>query len=386
MSIGSALRARRFRGWARSRLDEIARLREAELWDDVIAASDEILDHPDAEEAQVRNREVERALGEKGTAQAALRRHDEAVDTWRMLADGLAESDDPADRATFARTLYRIANIQVRRLRTPLEALETCDELIALRGEDPERPIVRWLAWVLVLRGEAFDELGRSSDAARAYREVVDRFDGVAYPEVGDCVATALSALGRSLVKLGRLKEALAVLDRVIGRLDDPDRTAMGDGLLARSLITKGTVLYKLDRTTEAAALYAKVNELFGETVDRDLVECVSTAMYDKAAMENEEGRPDAAVETARSTLDWLRDRAAKAPDAGLDGLIASAALMLGSLLELAGRLDESTAQLERLVAEFGESTDSDALEAATNARMTLAERADGSSRPPSSR
>jgi len=155
-------------------------------------------------------------------------------------------------------------------------ALEACDELIALAGDDLDDPVVRESVFSARFeRALVLTELGELEDAAGAYAHAAATPADLDDPDQRHEVAMAMLNRGICLDTTGDHDEAIAAYDELIGRFGsaaDPvthDQVVRGRVNRAAALLATGDTAPALD---EAA-------ELAGELDPHDALEAEQLAM-----------------------------------------------------------------------------------------------------------
>ena len=159
------------------------------------------------------------------------------------------------------------------------------------------------LARALLNKGAALDELGRTQESLVVFEEVVGRFENSGIADVQETVAKALVNKGSALGELERPEEELAAYEEVIQRFSESENPALIEPL-AVALTYKGMTLGEQNREEEGLAVLEEVVRRFGGDDSPSLQGRVEEALLEKAELELESCRYDAAASTAGRVLD----------------------------------------------------------------------------------
>jgi tetratricopeptide (TPR) repeat protein len=131
------------------------------------------------------------------------------------------------------------------------------DEAISNRWEVTTLEDRDWLAWALIERGQALEQLGRLKEALASYEELVARFDDAPEADIQERVAIALAQTTLVLRKLKRPEDALAVCDAVLSRFGETADERFAPSI-SYALQVRGQALLTLGRVWEAAETYQR--------------------------------------------------------------------------------------------------------------------------------
>lgn len=225
-----------------------------------------------------------------------------------------AAANTATDAATREKALYLLGG-----------ALLAAGNPAAVLHEVPSHGAGHWLGLARIWRAAAFDELGRSKDAAALYdRAVADGEDSPLKP-------FARAALAAQAARTGKPEKAVSLLRQAS---DEAARWRLDD-LAAAARLSEGHVLYGLRRFEEAAAAYAAFVRARPDDPSRTL------ALYQEGLALKRAGKRRQAVTAFQRLVDDNPD-SVYAPDAHLQ---------LGQLYGQLGEDSLAVSHYERMAA-----------------------------------
>ncbi len=242
------------------------------------------------------------ALLSKGVALAQLDRTEESLAVFGEVVRRFGGCPLPEVLEQVAAALFCMG-VALAILNRPEEALAAY-ELVERRlgGSDTEEHLAL-LARTILNKGAALYELGRTHESLAVYEEVVRRFEESESPDSLQMVANALVNKGAALGELERPEEELAAFEEVIQRFGESGIPALAEPL-AVAFTYKGMTLGQQNRTEEALAALEEVERRFGADDSPPLRARVEEALLEKAELQLECRRYEAAASTAGRVLD----------------------------------------------------------------------------------
>ena len=224
------------------------------------------------------------ALGELNRPEEALTDIEEAV---RRFGEG----DTDVDIEMVASGLFN-RGITLAQLGRTEESLAVCEEVVRRFGECPLPDVLEPVAAALFCMGVTLAILNRPEEALAAYEQVERRLGESVTEEHLALLARAILNKGAALGELGRTQESLVVYEEVVRRFGEseaPDNLQM----VAYALVNKGSALGELDRPDEGLAAYEEVIQRFGESEMPVLLETVAVALTYKGMTLGEQNREE---------------------------------------------------------------------------------------------
>ena len=226
-------------------------------------------------------------LGELNRPEEALTAYEEAV---RRFGEGDTEVDVEMVAAGLLNRGITLAQLD----RTE-EALVVYEEVVRRFGECPLPDVLEPVAAALFCKGVALADLKRRGEALDAYDELIRRFDGSNTEVHLALLARALFNKAVCLGELGRTHESLAVYEEVVRRFEEsesPDSLQM----VANALVNKGAALGEQERPEEELAAYEEVIQRFGESGIPALAEPLAVAFTYKGMTLGQQNRTEEAL------------------------------------------------------------------------------------------
>ncbi len=243
------------------------------------------------------------ALGELGRPEEALAGYEEALAVYEEAGWGFGEDDTEVHVEMVASALLN-KGITLAQLDRTEQAQVACQEVVNRFGECPSPEILESVVAALFCKGVALAALNRPEEALAAYGDVERRLGESETEFHLGLLARALFRKGVALGELGRTKESLAVYEEVVRRFEESE-TADTLEMVAKALVNKGAALGELDRPEEELAAYEEVLRRFGESQTPDLLEAQAAALTYKGMALRDLGR----VEESRAALEGAVER-----------------------------------------------------------------------------
>ena len=251
-------------------LGELNRLGEA------LAAYEEAGRRFGEDDTEIHAEMVARALLNKGVTHAELGLTEEALAVFEEVVRRFEKSEETALLEMVARALFNKGFV-LGRLNRADEELAAYQEVVHRFGECRSPEVLEPVAASLFCKGAALVALNRQEEALAAYDEVGRRL-GESDTELHlALLARAIVNKGVVLGELNRTQESLAVFDEVIRRFEESE-TADHLEMIAKALVNKGAALGELDRIEEELLAYEEVLRRFGESETPALLELVAIA------------------------------------------------------------------------------------------------------------
>ena len=242
------------------------------------------------------------ALLSKGVTLAQLDRTEESLVAFEEVVRRFGECPLPEVLEQVAAALF-CKGVALAILNRREEALAAYEELGRRLGEGDTEVHLAFLSRALFNRGVLLGELDRTEESLTVYEEVVRRFEDSETADVLEMVANAFVNKGSALGELDRPEEELAAYEEVIQRFGESETPALVEPLVV-ALTYKGMTLGEQNRAEEGLAVLEEVVRRFGGEDSPSLRGRVEKALLEKAEIELECRRYDAAASTAGRVLD----------------------------------------------------------------------------------
>ncbi|KIQ31131.1 hypothetical protein RT97_16670 [Variovorax paradoxus] len=337
-------------------------LREAEAFEDAIAAYDRLLaltaDESDEQVLEI----VASALLNKGylllklvdRPAEALAVYDEIVARFRnitseSLRDTLSKA--AASRQTCLVTLDRLSGADFGGdfADLPVEKLDEIRDTIT--------------------RGYELGEAGKHREGIELTDRVLAEHVEASHPELRNQCSRALTNKTYMLQQLGQLERVIACADEMDARYGEELSMSIQERV-ALCLGYKSAALDKLGRHEQEQAVYSDIIARWGGSNVIDLRRRVARAFYCQGLTHRQLGNADAAL----ASYAQLLGRDGDAKDAALQLWVAKAMINKASLLGQQGDQAGRAEVYKTLIARYGESTDAQMRERVFNASEWLAE------------
>ncbi len=273
-------------------LGELNRPEEALAgYEETLAAYEEAGRRFDEEDTDVHVEIAANALLNKGVTLGELNRAEESLAVFDEVVGRFTEGETSAPLETVAKALLNKGGT-LGRLNRRDEELAAYQEVVHRFGECPSPEVVEPVAAALFCKGIALAALNRREEALAAYDEVGRRL-GESDTEVHlALLARALLRKGVALGELGRTQESLAVYEEVVRRFEESETADLLE-MVANALVNKGAALGELDRPEEELAAYEEVIQRFGESEISALLEAQAIALTYKGMTLGEQNRAE---------------------------------------------------------------------------------------------
>lgn len=202
-------------------------------------------------------------------------------------------------------------------------------------------------------------EIGEPGKAIIVWRTIIDRYKDVDSSPFPARVLRALSSMGINLGRLERREESVEVWDELVGfvgsSLDVDDQR-----LVANALYNKGLNCRELGLREQAIQAWEDAFVRFGGSSDAEVIVMVVRSLYNKGIVLSQDGRKGGAIEVWSTVIDQYAD----VPDPGVRELCRTSLLDRSLMFGAVGRLKESVAGLQEVVAssEVGKGDEEDSL------------------------
>ena len=272
-------------------LQKAVDLQEQDRHEESLAICDEVVrrfgESPSPETIQL----VAVALFCKAETLGELSRPEEALTDFEEAVRRFDEGDTDVDIEMVASGLFN-RGITLARLGRTEESLAVCEEVVRRFGECPLPDVLEPVAAALFCKGISLTSLNRREEALAAYEEVRRRLGESTTEEHLALLARALFNKGIALGELGRTQESLAVYEEVVRRFEESE-TADHLDMVAKTLVNKGSALGELDRPEEGLAAYEEVIQRFSESEMPALLETLAVALIYKGMTLGEQNRAE---------------------------------------------------------------------------------------------
>ena len=283
-----------FKPFANILLNKGATLGALNRPEEALVAFDEVVRRFGESEEPALLEPLAKAVANRGTTLGILNRREEALVTFDEVVRQFGGSETPALLETVARVLLN-KGATLGTLNRPEEALVAFDEVVRRFGESEEPALLEPLARALANKGTTLGILNRREDALATFDEVVRQFGGSETPALLATVARVLLNKGATLGALNRPEEALVAFDEVVRRFGESEEPALFEPV-AKALANKGAALVALNRPEDALAAFDEVVRQFGGSATPTLLEPVANAFVNKGAMLGVLNRPEEAM------------------------------------------------------------------------------------------
>ena len=231
------------------------------------------------------------ALGELGRPEGALAGYEEALSAYEVAGRRFGGGGAEVEVEMVASAILH-KGVTLAQLDRTEESLAVFEEVVRRFGECPLPEVLEQVAAALFCKGVALAILNRREEALAAYEEVGRRLGKSDTEEHLALLARALFNKAVSLGELGRTQESLAVYEEVVRQFENSE-TADVLEMVANALVNKGAALCEVDRPEEELAAYEEVIQRFGESETPGLIEPLAVAMTYKGITLGEQNRAE---------------------------------------------------------------------------------------------
>ena len=238
----------------------------------------------------------------KGVTLAQLDRREESLAVCEEVVRRFGECPLPDALGPVAAALFCMG-VTLAILNRPEEALAAYEQVERRLGESVTEEHLALLGRAILNKGAALGELGRTQESLVVYEEVVRRFGESEAPDNLQMVAYALVNKGSALGELDRPEEELAAYEEVMQRFGESETPALSEAQ-AIALTYKGMALGEQNQEEEGLAVLEEVVRRFGGDDSPSLRGRVEQALLEKAELQLDCRRYDAAASTAGWVLD----------------------------------------------------------------------------------
>lgn len=174
--------------------------------------------------------------------------------------------------------------------------------------DDAYRPAVELrVNSALFNKGVVLAQMGRVDEAIAVYDDLVGRTGGARQLGLRENAVRALFNKGASLAGLHRHEEAVGVYDELVGTFSSEPGVVMNEAV-GRAMVNKGIALAELDRLAEAVGVLDEVIKRWKDSTDPILRERVARALLNKATAMIQMGER-AVARTVYETVEQLYGR-----------------------------------------------------------------------------
>jgi tetratricopeptide (TPR) repeat protein len=297
------------------------------------------------------------ALHRKGLLLQRLGELEDALATFRALEDTFA-----GDGAIEVKRLVAAALVSAAGAREELgqdnEVVRLAEDLVSRFGSENDSEIRLDIARVLAKQAIALDRMGKLDDALAAYDDLLGHLDARLLDvdsRSHQHLAWGLANKTSSLVTAERFAEVISAAEETRGRFgtcDDPSLRAA----VATALINRARSFDALGRKDEELAAYEEVIALYESAREPQLEALVLLARINRAAVLREVGRDEDAVEAYADVV----SRYEYGRDASWRDNVARALYFGAEILDELGRRREAIRAYDDLIARFGGPDDND--------------------------
>ncbi|MEO6012650.1 MAG: TIR domain-containing protein [Devosia sp.] len=292
MKIGEAGRA----------IDAAVKLGKAGKPEEAIAAYLALIERIDAAPAAPLDWNLAIATLNLGVTYRSIGKLQDAVNAYRDVVRRVGDTSDELIQKQVAMALNNWASTLID-LGKAKDALPVYDDVLSRFGESYNTDLNIQVAMARYGRGVAFGALGRNAEAVAAYDEAIARIDLRVYPMLDEWVALSVVNKGTRLNAMGRSSEALTAYEQAVtwfGASKDMDKRQQ----VAKALANISSLLIDLKRYDEGFVACDKVIARPRETIP--LMQMAAIAMRNKVAGLNNAGRlKDAAVAADRMLAEF---------------------------------------------------------------------------------
>jgi tetratricopeptide (TPR) repeat protein len=232
-------------------------------------------------------------------AYRAAGRTEDALKTYRAVVQSCGDISDQLIEKQVAMAMNNHAGLLME-LGRPQEAIPIQDDVVARYSDTINTDLARQLTIARLNRGVALGALGRDEEAITAYNEVIALTHLRVWPQFDEYIAIAMVNKGVKLAGLGRREQALGVYTEMIsifGKATDATRREQ----VAKALTNSANTLVDLRRYDEAIAACDKV--IAGPRDTPSLLQTVALATRNKVAAQRDAGRKTEAAAAADKML-----------------------------------------------------------------------------------
>ena len=228
-------------------------------------------------------------------------------------------------------------------------AVSTYDEVAARYGSSTDVMDLLCAGVALMRKGLTLWKLGDEDSAVSTYEEIVERFGTMEDQELQEMVAQVLVHKGGMLQSQGKLDLAVSDFEEVVERFGTMQVQELQE-VVARALINKGRVLTDQSHLDPAVSAYEEVVERFGTMEVQELQIKVARALINKGEVLTDQSHLDSAV----SAFEEVVERFGTIEVQNLQIRVARALINKGEILKRRGHLDSALLAFEEVVERFG--------------------------------
>jgi tetratricopeptide (TPR) repeat protein len=278
-------------------------------------------------------------------------RIDEAIAAYLALIERIEAAPAPSLDLNLAIATFNLGVMYASKGQLQ-DAVNAYRDVVRRCGDIKDALIEPKVAMAINNQAATLVDLGRAKEAIPLYDDLIDRYPETYDTEINEQLAIARYGRGVAFGALGRSAEAIAAYDEAIAKIDVRVYPAL-DEYVAMSMCNKGTRLNAMGRNNEALAVFEQVVSRFGTSKKAGEREQVAKALTNSASILIDSKRYDEGLALCDRILAGPRDTP------GLTQLAAMAMRNKVVALKGGGRNKEAAAVADRMLGEFGTSTDS---------------------------
>ncbi len=210
-----------------------------------------------------------RALFSKGVSLSRLGNHADAIATYNRLIEQYSHSKDPSVRKLVIEKLFS-SGVSLSRLGNDTDAIAAYNMLLERTNDSGEPSVQKLVVEALFRKGVSLSLLGNDADAVATFNGLIERFGESTVPEV------------EAVLPVPPIEVAEALFNKDLLEAHSADSAVQER--VAKALSNKGGCLWRLwngsaiHRKMAATEVYDKLLELYGESKDPKVIECVMSA------------------------------------------------------------------------------------------------------------
>lgn len=275
-----------------------------------------------------------------------------AVQYFRLLLSTIGESQDERIRDLSFKSILGIGLASLV-AGSKTEAVDALGTFLSRVRASTSTLNPELIAQAAVLQGSTLMDLGRLDDAIAAYDEVVGGFGASTESGIREQVAIALLNKGVAQGKLTPPSDDEATYDEVVrrfGAATEPNIRVM----VAKALVNKGLALGKRGQVNDELNAYDEVLRCFGEATEPGIREQVAGALVNKGVAQGSLTPPVDQL----ATYDEVVRRFGADTEPGIREMVAMALFNKSVTLGKRGQRDAELNLYDEVVQQFGEATE----------------------------
>ena len=208
-------------------------------------------------------------LFSKGVPLSRLGNYAEAIATYNRLIEQYSRSEDPSVQKLVIEKLFS-SGVSLSRLGNDTDAIAAYNMLLERTSDRGEPSVRKMVVEALFRKGVSLSILGNDADAVATFTRLIERFGESTVPEV------------EAVLPVPPVEVAEALFNKDLLEVHSADSAVQER--MAKALSNKGRCLWRLSngraihRKMAATEVYDKLSELYGESKDPKVIECVMSA------------------------------------------------------------------------------------------------------------